>query len=61
MLCLLSDEVEKHVDLMIEVLPDWLKKVHIRKDCYVKMDRTKDLSAIINVINTQLKEVKKLK
>eukprot|EP00057_Strongylocentrotus_purpuratus_P033883 XP_793132.3 PREDICTED: DNA replication factor Cdt1 [Strongylocentrotus purpuratus] len=54
------DDLEKHIALMLEILPDWLKKVIIRKTTYIKMDRTKEMSVVIDIINNQLKEAKKV-
>ncbi|XP_041455717.1 DNA replication factor Cdt1-like [Lytechinus variegatus] len=55
------DDLEKHIALMLEILPDWLKKVVIRKVTYIKMDRTKELGLVISAINKELKEAKKIK
>ncbi|XP_038067962.1 DNA replication factor Cdt1-like [Patiria miniata] len=54
-------QVEKHVSLMVEVLPQWLSRVVVRKDHYLKMNRTKDMSLINDRINQLLKESKQVK
>ncbi|XP_022108779.1 DNA replication factor Cdt1-like [Acanthaster planci] len=54
-------QVEKHVSLMVEVLPQWLSKVVVRKDHYLKMDKTKDMSQINDRVNQLLKENKQVK
>ncbi|XP_027475342.1 DNA replication factor Cdt1 [Zalophus californianus] len=40
-------EMEKHVRLLSELLPDWLSLHHIRTDTYVKLDKAADLAGVI--------------
>ncbi|XP_004392218.1 PREDICTED: DNA replication factor Cdt1 [Odobenus rosmarus divergens] len=40
-------EMEKHVLLLSELLPDWLSLHHIRTDTYVKLDKAADLAGVI--------------
>ncbi|XP_045047864.2 DNA replication factor Cdt1 isoform X2 [Desmodus rotundus] len=39
-------EMEKHVQLLSELLPDWLSLHHIRMDTYVKLDKAADLASV---------------
>nr|XP_019598317.1 PREDICTED: DNA replication factor Cdt1 isoform X2 [Rhinolophus sinicus] len=39
-------EMEKHVQLLSELLPDWLSLHHIRTDTYVKLDKAADLAGV---------------
>lgn len=40
------DDVETHVKLLIEVVPEWLTVVEIKKGKYVKMDRNIELGTL---------------
>lgn len=44
------DVVEAHLCFMEEVLPQWYKKVNVRKTCYVKIDRKMSIKNIIEQI-----------
>ncbi|XP_020949300.1 DNA replication factor Cdt1 [Sus scrofa] len=39
-------EMEKHVQLLSELLPDWLSLHRIRADTYVKLDKAADLASV---------------
>ncbi|KAM5262635.1 DNA replication factor Cdt1 [Ctenodactylus gundi] len=39
-------EMEKHLELLAELLPDWLNVHHIRNDTYLKLDKATDLAGI---------------
>ncbi|XP_015455706.1 DNA replication factor Cdt1 isoform X1 [Pteropus alecto] len=39
-------EMEKHVQLLSELLPDWLSLHRIRTDTYVKLDKAADLAVV---------------
>ncbi|XP_015984989.2 DNA replication factor Cdt1 [Rousettus aegyptiacus] len=41
-----SGEMEKHVQLLSELLPDWLSLHHIRTETYVKLDKAADLAVV---------------
>lgn len=38
--------MEKHVQLLSELLPDWLSLHRIRADTYVKLDKAADLASV---------------
>nr|XP_035975731.1 DNA replication factor Cdt1 [Halichoerus grypus] len=40
-------EMEQHVRLLSELLPDWLSLHHIRTDTYVKLDKAADLAEVV--------------
>nr|KAF6406362.1 chromatin licensing and DNA replication factor 1 [Molossus molossus] len=40
------EEMEKHVQLLSELLPDWLSLHRIRTDTYVKLDKAADLAGV---------------
>lgn len=44
--CFFLDDVETHVKLLIEVVPEWLTVVEIKKGKYVKMDRNIELGTL---------------
>lgn len=41
-----AGEMEKHVQLLSELLPDWLSLHRIRTDTYVKLDKAADLASV---------------
>ncbi|XP_077306490.1 DNA replication factor Cdt1 [Lithobates pipiens] len=49
-------EMEKHLSLMVELLPDWLSIHPIRKDTYYKLNKTMDLNVILERLSKKLKE-----
>jgi len=44
------DVVEAHLSLMEEVLPQWIKKVTVRKISYLKIDRKMSIKNILELI-----------
>lgn len=42
-----SGEMEKHVHLLSELLPDWLSLHRIRTDTYIKLDKAADLAGVM--------------
>ncbi|XP_056356884.1 DNA replication factor Cdt1 [Oenanthe melanoleuca] len=49
-------EMEKHVRLLAEVLPDWVGIHSLRTDTYVKLDKEKDLGLVTERLNKAAKE-----
>ncbi|KAF4803656.1 DNA replication factor Cdt1 [Turdus rufiventris] len=49
-------EMEKHVRLLAEVLPDWVGVHTLRTDTYVKLDKEKDLGLVTERLNKMAKE-----
>lgn len=41
-----AGEMEQHLLLLAELLPDWLSLHHIRADTYIKLDKAADLTSI---------------
>ena len=48
--------MEKHVRLLAEVAADWLTIHPIRKDCYLKLNKKVELSAVLDQLNRQLRQ-----
>lgn len=42
-----AGEMEKHLQLLSELLPDWLSLHRIRTDTYVKLDKAADLADVM--------------
>ncbi|NXO13056.1 CDT1 factor, partial [Oriolus oriolus] len=49
-------EMEKHVRLFAELLPDWVGVHALRTDTYVKLDKEKDLGLVTERLNKAAKE-----
>ncbi|NXQ57062.1 CDT1 factor, partial [Anthoscopus minutus] len=49
-------EMEKHVRLLAELLPDWLGIHALRTDTYVKLDKEKELGLVTERLNEAAKE-----
>ncbi|KAL2300108.1 hypothetical protein Nmel_012068 [Mimus melanotis] len=49
-------EMEKHVRLLAELLPDWVGVHTLRTDTYVKLDKEKDLGLVTERLNKAAKE-----
>ena len=44
------DVTEAHLNLILEVLPQWIKTVTVRKITYIKVDRTMSIKTILEEI-----------
>ncbi|XP_019360946.1 PREDICTED: DNA replication factor Cdt1-like [Gavialis gangeticus] len=53
-------EMEKHLRLFSEVLPDWVSLHPIRQDTYVKLDKSKDLNVIVERLSKLIQEEERL-
>ncbi|NXY19211.1 CDT1 factor, partial [Atrichornis clamosus] len=51
-----AGEMEKHVRLFAELLPDWVSIHALRTDTYVKLDKEKDLGLVTERLNKEAKE-----
>lgn len=49
-------EMEKHLSLLADLLPDWLAVHPIRKDTYYKLNKTMDLNLILERLAKKMKE-----
>lgn len=54
------DEMEKHLRLLSELTPDWLKVHPIRKDMYLKLNKTTDLNIVLDKLNLRIREEERL-
>ncbi|XP_065272677.1 DNA replication factor Cdt1 [Emys orbicularis] len=55
-----SGEMEKHLHLFSELLPDWVIIHPIRKDTYIKLDKSMDLNLLMERLTRMIKEEEKL-
>ncbi|XP_056382038.1 DNA replication factor Cdt1 isoform X2 [Hyla sarda] len=55
-----SGEMEKHLSMLAELLPDWLAVHPIRKDTYYKLNKTMDLNLILERLSKKMKEEESL-
>uniref|UniRef100_A0A673C218 Chromatin licensing and DNA replication factor 1 n=2 Tax=Sphaeramia orbicularis TaxID=375764 RepID=A0A673C218_9TELE len=55
-----TGEMEKHIRLLAEVAPDWLTILPIRKDFYLRLNKTMELSAVLDKLTCRLKEEERL-
>ncbi|XP_059680983.1 DNA replication factor Cdt1 [Gavia stellata] len=53
-------EMEKHLRLFAELLPDWVGIHAIRTDTYIKLDKGKDLSLVVERLTKAAKEAEAL-
>ncbi|XP_073515684.1 DNA replication factor Cdt1 [Phyllobates terribilis] len=51
-----AGDMEKHLSLLVELLPDWLAVHPIRKDTYFKLNKTMDLNLILERLDKKMKE-----
>lgn len=49
-------DMEKHLKLLAELTPDWLSIHPIRKDLYLKLNKTMDLSVVQDKLSRKIKE-----
>lgn len=55
-----AGEMEKHIRLLAEVASDWLKIIPIRKDFYLKLNKSVELSVVQDKLRIKLKEEERL-
>ncbi|XP_033896269.3 DNA replication factor Cdt1 [Acipenser ruthenus] len=54
-----AGEMEKHLRLLSELLPDWLAIHPIRKDIYLKLNKSVDLNVVVERLNQKTKEAER--
>ncbi|XP_038662360.1 DNA replication factor Cdt1 isoform X2 [Scyliorhinus canicula] len=54
------DEMEKHLRLLADIVPDWLTVHQIRKDVYLKLNRSTELNVVAEKIAEKIKEEEKV-
>nr|XP_056718717.1 DNA replication factor Cdt1 [Euleptes europaea] len=57
---LMPGEMEKHLRLFSELLPDWLSVLPVRTETYIKLDKSLDLNVITERLIARAKEEEKL-
>uniref|UniRef100_A0A672M9I3 Chromatin licensing and DNA replication factor 1 n=1 Tax=Sinocyclocheilus grahami TaxID=75366 RepID=A0A672M9I3_SINGR len=55
-----SDEMEKHLRLLAELTPAWLTVHPVRKDMYLKLNKTVDLNTVLDKLNQKMKEEERI-
>ncbi|XP_067652796.1 DNA replication factor Cdt1-like [Haliotis asinina] len=56
--CISAGEVEAHIKLLLEIAPEWLTMVQIKKGKYLKIDRNIDVQSLTSKIQNQAKTLK---
>ncbi|KAM8851974.1 DNA replication factor Cdt1 isoform 2-T2 [Synchiropus picturatus] len=51
-----TGEMEKHVRLLAELVPDWLTILPVRKDFYVKVNRNTEVSLVLEQLSRRQRE-----
>ena len=54
-----ADKIEAHLTLIEEMLPQWCKRVTVRKNSYIKVDRKMEIKIILDIIKQKSKELSK--
>lgn len=49
------EDIEQHLQLMVESLPEWITIITIRKGSYIKIDKNKNINIIKEKINNLIK------
>uniref|UniRef100_A0A8D0GRB0 Chromatin licensing and DNA replication factor 1 n=1 Tax=Sphenodon punctatus TaxID=8508 RepID=A0A8D0GRB0_SPHPU len=57
---MMPGEMEKHLRLFSELLPDWVSIHPIRKDTYIKLDKSMDLNIVVERLAAKTQEEEKL-
>lgn len=52
--------MEKHIRLLAEVTGDWLTLHPVRKDLYLKLNKSVELSAVVDELKRRLREEERL-
>lgn len=60
LLLLFTGEMEKHLRLFAELLPDWVGIHVLRTDTYVKLDKEKELGLVTERLTKAAKEAEAL-
>ncbi|XP_077165979.1 DNA replication factor Cdt1 [Paroedura picta] len=55
---LVPGEMEKHLRLFSELLPDWVSVLPVRSETYIKLDKSRDLNVITERLTARVKEEK---
>lgn len=55
-----AGEMEKHLRLFAELLPDWVGIHAIRTDTYIKLDKNKELGLVVERLAKAAKEAEAL-
>ncbi|XP_054856252.1 DNA replication factor Cdt1 [Eublepharis macularius] len=58
---LVPGEMEKHLRLFSELLPDWVNVLPIRNETYIKLDKSLDLNIVMERLVARTKEEEKIR
>ena len=51
----ITGDVQAHINLTIELVPEWISSIQIKKGKYLKIDKNMDLQVITDKINNIVK------
>ena len=51
----IAGDIEAHINLTIELVPEWISSIQIKKGKYLKIDKNMDLTVITDKINNIVK------
>ncbi|MCJ8747424.1 hypothetical protein PDJAM_G00153310 [Pangasius djambal] len=55
-----AGEMEKHLRLLVELVPEWLTLHPIRKDFYLKLNKNTNMNLVLEKLNQKIKEEERL-
>ena len=55
-MCAFTGSVEKHIDYLLKVLPEWITRVSVSSGRFIKINRQTELSLVNSKINQILKQ-----
>lgn len=53
------DQVEEHIELLVNILPNWLKKLKVRGAWYLKADKSVDFNSSLRILDAKREELTK--
>lgn len=53
------DQVEEHIELLVKILPNWLKKLKVRGTWYLKVDKSVDFNSSLKRLEVRREELKR--
>ena len=51
----IAGDIEAHINLTIELVPEWISSIQVKKGKYLKIDKNMDLTVITDKINNIVK------
>ena len=56
LICCVVEVVEKHVNYMLEILPEWITRVSVTSGKFIKINKQTELSTLYTKVNKLYKE-----